>query len=79
MAQAGTRDALAVNKAMRALPVDFLGKPASIRADGRVLYDLTLYKVKTPAQSRAPWDYYEPVGTIASAEAFLPMTPACAT
>ncbi len=79
MAQAGTRDAIAVNKAMRALPVDYLGRPGSIRQDGRVLYDLTLYRVKTPEQSKGPWDYYTPIGTIPAAEAFLPMAPACAT
>lgn len=78
MAQAGTRDAIAVNKAMRALPVDYQGRKASIRTDGRVLYDLTLYKVKLPAESRAPWDYYTSVATIPAAEAFAPMNPACA-
>ena len=78
MAQAGTRDALAVGRAMRAMPVDYLGRPASIRADGRVLYDVTLYRVKAPEASRAPWDYYEPIATLPAAEAFLPMNPACA-
>ena len=77
MAQAGTRDAIAVNKAMRALPVDYLGHPASIRGDGRVLYDLTLYRVKTPEESKGPWDYYTAIGNIPAAEAFLPMNPAC--
>jgi branched-chain amino acid transport system substrate-binding protein len=61
-----------VNEAMRRLPVDYVGRPGSIRADGRVTYDLTLYKVKTPAESRARWDYYKPIGTIPSAEAFRP-------
>jgi len=79
MAQAGTRDAIAVNRAMRALPVDYLGHSASIRQDGRVLYDLTLYRVKTPEQSKGNWDYYAPIGTIAAAQAFLPMSPACAS
>jgi branched-chain amino acid transport system substrate-binding protein len=78
MAQAGTRDALAVGRAMRALPVDYLGRPASIRADGRVMYEITLYRVKSPAESRADWDYYAPLGTLSAAEAFLPMNPACA-
>ena len=63
---------------MRALPVDYLGHPASIRQDGRVLYDLTLYRVKTPEQSKGPWDYYTPIGNIPATEAFLPMNPACA-
>ena len=77
MAQAGTRDAIAVNKAMRALKVDYLGHPGSIRPDGRVLYDLTLYRVKTPEASKGPWDYYTAIGNIPAAEAFLPMNPAC--
>jgi len=78
MAQAGTRDAIAVNKAMRALPVDYFGHPASVRPDGRVLYDLTLYRVKSPEQSKGAWDYYAPIGTIPAAAAFLPMNAACA-
>jgi len=73
---AGTDEPLAVNKALRALPVDYFG-PASVRADGRVLYELTLYRVKSPAESKYPWDYYAPVRTIPSDEAFLPMDPAC--
>ncbi len=79
MAQAGARDPLAVNKAMRAMPIDYFGHPGAIRADGRALYDLTLYKVKKPDRVTAPWDYYEPTGTVAQADAFLPMNPACAT
>ena len=78
MAQAGTRDALAVNRAMRAMPADYLGHPATIRADGRALYDLTLYQVKAPGASKEPWDYYAPLATIPAADAFAPMTPACA-
>jgi branched-chain amino acid transport system substrate-binding protein len=78
MAQAGTDDPVAVNKAMRAMPVAFFGKPATMRADGRLLYDVSLYRVKKPAESKAPWDYYEQVGTVPAAEAFLPMSAACA-
>jgi branched-chain amino acid transport system substrate-binding protein len=78
MAQAGTRDAVAVGKAMRALPVDYFGRPASVRADGRVLYDVTLYRVKSPAESKAPWDFYTPIGSLPADQAFLPMNPSCA-
>ncbi len=79
MAQAHSTDALAVGRAMQALPVDYMGHPASVRADGRVLYDVTLYEVKTPAASKDPWDLYAPLATLPAAEAFLPMNPACAT
>jgi branched-chain amino acid transport system substrate-binding protein len=72
VAAAGTDDALTVNRKMRELPVDYFGATGSIRPDGRVLYDLTLYKVKSPAESRKPWDYYEAVRTIAKEAAFGP-------
>jgi branched-chain amino acid transport system substrate-binding protein len=77
MQQAGTRDALAVNKAMRTLPVENFGRATTIRADGRAIYDLSLYRVKSPASSSGAWDYYEAIGSIPAAEAFLPMRPDC--
>ena len=78
-AKAGTRETVAVGRAMRALPVDYFGKAATIRADGRVMYDLTLYRTKTPEASHGAWDLYEPVGTLPAEQAFLPMAPACAS
>lgn len=77
MAKTGVDDPLAVNKAMREEPVAFFGRPASMRGDGRVMYDLSLYRVKRPSESRGPWDYYTEIGTIPAAEAFLPINPAC--
>ena len=77
MAEAGTRDPVAVNRAMRARPLDFFGTPTTVRADGRVLHDLTLYRVKTPGESKAPWDYLAPIGSIPASDAFLPANPAC--
>ena len=74
MAKAGTRDALAVGRAMRALPVDYLGHAASVRGDGRVLYDLTLYRVKPPQESKTAWDYYTALASVPAAEAFLPQS-----
>ncbi|QRG07008.1 ABC transporter substrate-binding protein [Xanthobacter dioxanivorans] len=72
VAASGTDEAGKVNAEMRRLPVDYFGHAASIRADGRVLYDLTLYEVKSPAESKAPWDYYKPVTTLPAAEVFRP-------
>ena len=77
MAQADTRDALAVNRAMRALPVDLFGTQATVRGDGRVLYDLGVYRVKRPEESRAAWDYYARIGSVPAADAFLPPDPSC--
>ena len=70
---AGSSDTAAIGKAMRAAPVNFYGHPAYMRSDGRVMYDLTLYKVKTPEQSKAPWDYFEKIRDIPAAEAFKPV------
>lgn len=78
MAQAGTRDALAVGRAMRALPVGYFGVDTTMRADGRVLHDLTLYRVKAPGESNGAWDYLAPIGSVAAKEAFLAINPACA-
>ena len=71
--EAGSKDAIAVMAAMRRLPVDFLGRPATIREDGRVVFDLTLYEVKAPNESRYPWDYYRRVADIPAASAFRPL------
>jgi branched-chain amino acid transport system substrate-binding protein len=76
MNAAGSADPLAVNRAMKALPVDYFARPASIRRDGRVLFDLTLWRVKAPAESSFPWDYYSAVRTIPSTEAFSPVNAA---
>lgn len=77
MAQAGTSDPLAVNKAMRGLPVTFFAQQATLRGDGRLLYDLPIFRVKRPGESREPWDYYTEIGTTSAADAFLPANPAC--
>jgi hypothetical protein len=37
MARAGMRDAVAVNQAMRAMPVDWFGETVTLRQDGRLL------------------------------------------
>jgi branched-chain amino acid transport system substrate-binding protein len=68
----GTDEARAVNIQMRKMPVDFFGRPAHIRQDGRVVYDLSLYRVKTPSASRYPWDYYEKISVIPGETAFRP-------
>jgi branched-chain amino acid transport system substrate-binding protein len=69
---AGTDEAKVVNAQMRKMPVDFFGRPARIRADGRVIYDLSLYRVKAPSASKYPWDYYEKIATISGDKAFRP-------
>jgi branched-chain amino acid transport system substrate-binding protein len=77
MDAAGTDDATAVGKKMRELPAEYFGKTVAVRADGRVMTDLTLFKVKAPGESKKTWDYYTPVRAIPSAEAYLTANPGC--
>ncbi|MBV9741792.1 MAG: ABC transporter substrate-binding protein [Hyphomicrobiales bacterium] len=79
IATAGTKAPELVMEAMRRMPIDYFGQTAGLREDGRVLYDVALYQVKSPAESKAAWDYYKKVRPIASKDAFLPADPqACA-
>lgn len=73
---AGTLDAQAVSDEMQKLPVDFLGRSGSVRRDGRVIFDVSLYQVKSPAESKARWDYYKEIARIPAAEAYHPLNAA---
>jgi branched-chain amino acid transport system substrate-binding protein len=46
-----------------------------IRADGRKMHDMYLFEVKTPAESKGPWDYYKLIAKVPGEEAFRPMDP----
>ena len=73
VAKAGTDDTAAVMKAMREAPIhDVFTDNGTVRADGRVLYDRYLMQVKTPAESKYPWDYLSVVAKIPAADAFRP-------
>ena len=56
---------------MKATPTDdpLFGK-GTIRADGRKIHPMYLLEVKTPAESKYPWDYYKPVRKVSADEAF---------
>lgn len=74
VAAAKTTEGNAVAKKMRELPIrDPVMRNASIRADGRVIHDMYLVKVKKPSESKGPWDYYTIAATIPAAEAFQPL------
>ncbi|MCW5733826.1 MAG: ABC transporter substrate-binding protein [Enhydrobacter sp.] len=71
---AGTDDPDKVMAQMKATTWDdpVFGK-SSIRADGRKMHDMYLFEVKSPAESKGPWDYYKLITPIAGEEAFRPM------
>ena len=72
---AKTDEAEVVSKQMKATPADYFGEPVTIRQNGRVAYDLTVYEVKKPEESKYAWDYYKPVGKVSAEQAFGPDVP----
>lgn len=72
---AGTKEASAVMAKMKETPIDdpLFGK-GEIRADGRAIHDMYLFRVKSPENSTGEWDLYETVATIPAAEAFRPLS-----
>jgi branched-chain amino acid transport system substrate-binding protein len=58
---------------MKAMPTDddAFG-PGRIRTDGRKIHPVHLLQVKTPAESRGPWDYYKLLQTTPAEQAFRP-------
>jgi branched-chain amino acid transport system substrate-binding protein len=74
MRAAGIDNPEAVMAKMRELPIDdaFI-RGGKLRADGRVIEDLYLTRVKTPSQSTRPWDYLSIQRKIAGDNAFRPL------
>ena len=70
----GTDDADAVMAWMRKNKhSDMFGKNMHLREDGRLVHDMYLFQVKTPAESKGPWDYYHLRATIPADQAFQPL------
>jgi len=67
-------DGAKIVEKMKSMPTDdpLFGK-GSIRVDGRALHPAYLVQVKTPAESKGPWDYYKIVSTIPADQAFRPL------
>jgi branched-chain amino acid transport system substrate-binding protein len=71
---AGTDEGKVVAAKMKELPIkDMFARNGKVREDGRLVHDMYLARVKTPAQSKKPWDYYEIVRTIPGDQAYLPL------
>jgi branched-chain amino acid transport system substrate-binding protein len=73
IADAKKSGAATVDK-MKSMPTDddCFGK-GSIRADGRCLHPVYLYEVKSPAESKYPWDYYKLLATTSAEQGFRPL------
>ncbi|TDR95665.1 ABC transporter substrate-binding protein [Enterovirga rhinocerotis] len=74
VAASRTKDAPTVMKTMRETPIeDFMTRNGRLREDGRVIRDMHLFQVKTPAESKHPFDYYKHVATVPGDKAFRSM------
>ncbi len=68
------KDTAALMAKMREIPTDdpLFGK-GMLRIDGRVIHDMYLYQVKSPAESKYPNDDYKLLETIPGDQAFRPL------
>jgi len=66
----GTLDADKVMAQLKSTPIDdFYGKGV-IRPDGRFVHDMYLVQVKSPAESKYPWDYLKVLKTLPGDQIF---------
>lgn len=73
--EAGTDDGAKVVAKMKEMPVnDFFSDNYKIRADGRLVRDMYLLQVKTPEESKEPWDLFKILARIPGNEAYRPMS-----
>lgn len=72
---AAKADGRAAVEQMKKMPTDddAFG-PGKIRIDGRALHPVYLFEVKTPAESKQPWDVAKVVATTPMDEAFRPLS-----
>lgn len=71
---AGSVSGKAAIDKMRTMDInDFFARNAHLRDDGRMVHDMYLVQVKTPEESKGPWDYYKVIRTIPGDQAFRPL------
>jgi branched-chain amino acid transport system substrate-binding protein len=71
---AGTKDTKTVMAKMRELPVkDAFTDNGTLREDGRMVHSMYLFQVKTPEESKGPWDYYKLLAEVPADQAFRPL------
>ncbi len=68
---AGTKDADAVARKLKELPVDDDFAKGKVLPNGRMVHDMYLFEVKKPSESKKPWDYYKLISTVPGDQAFF--------
>jgi branched-chain amino acid transport system substrate-binding protein len=72
--EAGTTEAKAVVRQMKKDPIkDVLGDGGTVREDGRVIRDMYYFEVKSPTESKYPWDYYRLIRDVPAAQIYHPL------
>lgn len=67
----GTDDPDTLMKWMKSNKVnDFYAKDGYVREDGRMVHEMYLMQVKTPAESKGPWDYYKVIANLPGDEVY---------
>jgi branched-chain amino acid transport system substrate-binding protein len=75
VAAAGTTETAAVMRKLHELPIgDAVIHAGRLREDGRMVHDTYLFRVKTPAESKEPFDFYEKIATVPAEQAFRPIS-----
>ena len=71
---ANPRDGVKAVEHMKSMPTDdpLFGK-GIIQLNGRKVHPAYLFGIKTPQESKGPWDYYKLIATIPAEEAFTPL------
>ena len=74
----GTTDSDKVMAELKKMKInDMFAKGGYIRADGVMVHDMYVMQVKSPQESKYPWDYYKVLKVMSGEEAFGPITGAC--
>ena len=75
---AGSTDADKVMAELHKMKInDMFAKGGYIRADGVMVHTMYVMQVKSPQESKYPWDYYKVVKQMSGEEAFGPITGLC--
>jgi branched-chain amino acid transport system substrate-binding protein len=75
---AGTTDSDKVMLELKKMKInDVFVKGGYIRADGVMIHNMFVMQVKSPQESKYPWDYYKVVKVMSGEEAFGPITGLC--
>ncbi|HET9390667.1 MAG TPA: ABC transporter substrate-binding protein [Steroidobacteraceae bacterium] len=74
----GTTDSSRIMEELKKTRInDLFTRNGYIRADGVMIHDMYVMQVKSPKESRYPWDYYKLVKQMPGEEAFGPITGLC--